>query len=406
MNMPYTYRILAKTIGVDRVRPGESYTFPVERRIIYAWPALSDWFAQMIDERFSGEIPQSENLYMTFDHYLPIKNAAQEEFISQSKAWAYEKGIHVSEGEGIGHVLAIEQGWVKPGMVVPHFDTHASSFGAIGALGLGLLKEMLFPLATNHLWLEIPPLLRIDLKGHFQNGVMGRDLLHKIIRDVGLEKCGGSIIEFGGAGAVSMPLEDRISLCNLINTTSAISAVFDLDDEECDSGEYQDRIAIQLDDVEPYVAAPPSTANVMPLSQAAGTHVDMGIIGTCAGGGLRDIKMAATILRGRKIADGRSLYVVPATKHIYEEAIRLGYIEVLSEAGCFISSPTCDFCYGAATYLGAHKTAISTQTLNVNGRLGSLDANIYLASAAAVAAALAEGEISDPRKFWKRGPTA
>ena len=399
MTAPYTYRILAKAAHVESVHPGESYTFPLERRILYAWPAFNDYFAQVIDESFDGEIPNAENLIMTFDHMLPVRNAVQEAFISKSKDWAHKAGIKTSEGEGIGHILAIEQGWVKPGMIVPHFDTHVSCIGAIGALGLGLLKEMLYPLATNNLWFEIPPLVRVELTGRLPDGIMGRDLLNYMIGMLGPERCCGKIIEFGGPGAQSLPLDDRITICNLINCLSAISGLFAQDDEPPDPAAYEEWITIDLGSIEPYLAAPPAISHIIPLEKAVGTHVDMGIIGTCAGGGLRDIEMAARILNGKRIASNRSLYVIPSTVAIYQSAIQHGYIQTLLQAGCFISSPTCDFCYGTAAYLGKGKTAISTQTLNVSGRLGASDSSIYLASSAAVAAALAQGSICDPRLY-------
>ena len=224
---PYTYRILARAAGLPKVEAGEEHLFPVERRLLYPWPALSDWFAQVLEQELGGRLPRPQEVYMTFDHMVPVKNAAQEKFIRESRAWASSKGIHVVEGEGIGHLLAIQEGWVKPGMVVPHFDTHVSSVGAIGALGVGLLKEMIYPLATGRLWLKIPPLLRIRLTGRLPQGVMGRDLLHTLIGKLGLERCGGKIVEFGGEGAAAMALDDRITVCNLANCLGAVSALFD-----------------------------------------------------------------------------------------------------------------------------------------------------------------------------------
>lgn len=383
------------------MRAGGEYTFPVERRLLYPWPALSDWFAQVIDRELGGRLPRSQEVYMTFDHMVPVKNAAQERFIRESRDWALGKGIHVIEGEGIGHLLAIQEGWVRPGMVVPHFDTHVSSVGAIGALGVGLLKEMLSPLATGCLWLGVPPLLRIRLTGRLPQGVMGRDLLHTLVREAGLERCGGKIIEFGGPGAAAMALDDRVTVCNLANYLGAVSAVFD--PEGASWEEDGETLTVPLERTEPCLAAPPSTANAKPLSQAAGLPVDLGIIGTCAGGGLGDMAAAAHILAGKKLPAGKTLYVIPSTKRIYEEAIRRGYLQALAEAGCFISSPTCDFCYGSAAYLGDGKRAISTQTLNVTGRLGGLGGEIYLGSAAAVAASLLRGQITDPREFWEGG---
>lgn len=401
MNQPYSYKILGKTIGVDTVHAGESYTFPVERRIIYAWPGLSDFYAQVIDNELGGVIPEVDNLYMTLDHMYPIKNATQEKFVETSKKWALEKGIHLSEGEGIGHILAIEEGWVKPGMVVPHFDTHVCCIGAIGALGFGLLKEMISPLATNELWLQIPEVLRFELTGKLPEGVMGRDLLHYLINYVGLDRAGGKILEFGGQGALDMPVDDRVTICNLCNYLAAVSAVFDIENtRDIDPSLVTETVTIDLSTITPWLAAPSSIDNVKPVEEVEGDTVDLGIIGTCAGGGLRDIEVAATILKGKKLPPHKNLYVVPSTKKIYLEAMSRGYIQTLVEAGCFISSPTCDFCYGAAAYLGSGKTAISTQTLNVNGRLGSLDSKIYLASAATVASTMLNAKITDPRQYF------
>lgn len=398
---PYTYRILAKAAGLPKVEAGEEHLFPVERRLLYPWPALSDWFAQVLEQELGGRLPRPQEVYMTFDHMVPVKNAAQEKFIRESRAWASSKGIHVVEGEGIGHLLAIQEGWVKPGMVVPHFDTHVSSVGAIGALGVGLLKEMIYPLATGRLWLKIPPLLRIRLTGRLPQGVMGRDLLHALIGKLGLEQCGGKIVEFGGEGAAAMALDDRITVCNLANCLGAVSALFD--PEGASWEEDGESLSFPLEELEPCLAAPPSTADIRPLSQAAGLPVDLGLIGTCAGGGLGDMAAAAHILAGKKLPARKALYVVPSTKRIYQEAIRLGYLQALAEAGCFISSPTCDFCYGAAAYLGEGRRAVSTQTLNVSGRLGSLAGEIWLGSSAAVAASLLRGVITDPREFWEGG---
>ena len=285
--MSYTYNIFARTAGVDSVHAGEAYTFRVPRRILYAWPALSDWYEAMIREKLGGTITDPENVYMTLDHMLPVRNQTQERFISESRRWAKEQGFHLSEGEGIGHILAIEQQWVEPGMLVPHFDTHISCIGAIGALGVGCLKEMLRPLTQGLLWMEIPEVVRVELHGSFQPGVMGRDLLHTLVMELGLSRCSGKILEFGGPGARSMPLASRVTVCNLINYLGCVSAVFDPDADAQTENAYSELIHLDLGCIEPCLAAPPSIANAVPLSKAAGTQIDIGIIGTCAGGGSR-----------------------------------------------------------------------------------------------------------------------
>ena len=244
--MSYTYNIFARTAGVDSVHAGEAYTFRVPRRILYAWPALSDWYEAMIREKLGGTITDPENVYMTLDHMLPVRNQTQERFISESRRWAKEQGFHLSEGEGIGHILAIEQQWVEPGMLVPHFDTHISCIGAIGALGVGCLKEMLRPLTQGLLWMEIPKVVRVELHGSFQPGVMGRDLLHTLVMELGLSRCSGKILEFGGPGARSMPLASRVTVCNLINYLGCVSAVFDPDADAQTENAYSELIHLDL----------------------------------------------------------------------------------------------------------------------------------------------------------------
>ena len=184
------------------------------------------------------------------------------------------------------------------------------------------LKEMIYPLATGRLWLKIPLLLRIRLTGRLPQGVMGRDLLHALIGKLGLEQCGGKIVEFGGEGAAAMALDDRITVCNLANCLGAVSALFD--PEGASWEEDGESLSFPLEELEPCLAAPPSTADIRPLSQAAGLPVDLGLIGTCAGGGLGDMAAAAHILAGKKLPARKALYVVPSTKRIYQEAIRLG----------------------------------------------------------------------------------
>ena len=225
------------------------------------------------------------------------------------------------------------------------------------------------------------------------------------------------MIEFGGPGATNVSMDGRMAVCDLINYVGAISALFVPDRVTTehlaagglqqdyllpdDNAEYVQTVTCNLDGIKPTVIAPPSIANAKSIEEVLGTEVQVGIIGTCAAGRLTDLEASAKILAGKKIKDGFKLFVIPSSNKAFLQALEKGYINVLVEAGAFISSPTCDFCYAKAVYLSEGQRAISTQTLNVPGRLGNLRGEIYLASAEMVATAAIHGRIDDPRSYCR-----
>jgi 3-isopropylmalate/(R)-2-methylmalate dehydratase large subunit len=397
--LPYTYQILSRCQGAQ-VCKGESILCDVDRRIIYAWPGFPDYFAEVIDKDLGGNIAKRDEIYVVLDHMCPPRDQAQCDYLDLIRNWCRQKELVYVEGEGIGHYLAIEKEWVKPGMLVTHFDAHVASVGAIGALGIGMAIEMLVSLVTAKMWIDVPPLYRIDLKGKLTPGVMGRDLLHYIVALLGTVAYNGAVIEFYCEEDTGLTLDDKMVICNLINQLGAMSALFVPPDElVADNMHYEEVYSIDLNSLEPYIGCPPSTNLTQPLTVHSGKKIDLALVGTCSGGGINDIATAAKILRGKRIKDNVRFYVCPSTNNVFVKAMDLGYIKDLVEAGAFISSPTCDYCYGRAVYLQKGHRAISTQTLNVPGRLGSSDSEIYLASPAAVAAAAVTGTISDPRIY-------
>lgn len=400
---PYTYRILSRCKGAP-VSKGEPILCDVDHRIIYAWPGFPDYFAEIIDKELNGEIAKKDQIHVVLDHMCPPRDQVQCEYLDLVRNWCKQQGLACAEGEGIGHNLAIEQSWVKPGMLVTHFDAHVASVGAIGALGIGMAIEMLVSLVTAKMWLDVPPLYRIDLKGKLTPGVMGRDILHYIVAKLGTVSYSGAVLEFYCEEDSGLTLDDKMVICNLINHLGALSAVFvPQGEEKADDSYYEEIIPIDLPSLEPHVGCPPATNIAQPLAAHIGKEVNMAIVGTCAGGGINDIATAANILRGKKVKDGVRLYVCPSTNKVFTTATEKGYINDLIEAGAFLSSPTCDFCYGRAVYLQKGYRAISTQTLNVPGRLGNSDSEIFLASPAAVAASALNGVITDPRTVYEEG---
>ena len=417
MGKTLTQKIIARALGKKHVAVGEMCLIEPDLMILYDWPALSDWYAEMMEKELGLQrVPFPDRVVMFLDHMLPVQNQWQADFHQQTREWCDKQGIVYYEGRGIGHSVVVEEGLVRPGMLAAHFDTHVSTIGAVGALGFGLMKEMLMPLATGKMWLQVPPVIRVNLEGAFQPGVSGRDLLHRLVADFGPDWGNGKVIEFGGAGAKNVSIDSRMAICDLINYVGSITAMFVPDETtgaylagmapkqafvtpDDDAG-YTQTVTYDLSGIEPTVVAPPSIANAKAVGEVLGKKIDLGIIGTCAAGRVEDLAAAAKILAGKRIKAGFKLFVVPSSEKSFLQALEKGYINTLVEAGAFLSSPTCDFCYAKAVYLSEGQRAISTQTLNVPGRLGNMQGEIYLASAEMVAAAAVNGRIEDPRLYW------
>jgi len=415
----YVEKVLSRVLGQD-VREGEVHSFSPDLLVLYDWPAISDWFFDMIENTLKiEELPHSDRIICFLDHLLPVANPSQEQFHKSTRQWCSKYGVSYYEDKGIGHSVVVEDGMVRPGMLVSHFDTHVSTVGAVGALGFGNMLEMLMPLVTGKLWLKVPPVIRVNLEGDFQPGVSARDLLHKIVLDRGPSWAINQVVEFGGPGAANISVEGRMVICDLSNYFGAMTSYFVPDSvteqfmkntgvafeliKPDQDAVYSQSVTYNLADIGPTLVAPPSLDKAIPIEEAAGLSADMGIIGTCASGRIEDLHTAAMILQGKKIKEGFKLYIIPSSTKVFLKAMELGYIDTLVKAGAFISSPTCDYCYGKAVALGEGHRAVSTQTLNVPGRLGCMNAEIYLASAAVVAVTALEGTIMDPRNHipWR-----
>lgn len=412
-------KILKKSVNSENILEGKTYMLNPDRIILYDWPAASDWFSDMLEKELHiDKVPFPEKMVYFIDHLLPVSNPNYEIFHNGTRAWCERNDVEYIENKGIGHLVAIEEGIIKPGMLAVHFDTHISTIGAIGALGFGIAKEVLMPMATGKMWLQIPPIIKINLKNQFNKGVSGRDLLHQIVYDYGPDWAINKIVVFGGEGAKNVSMESRMVICDLANYFSAMTAIFEPDEitenymnelgienytffKSDEDAKYEEIVEYDLSKIKPMIAVPPNTANIKNIDEVKDKKINIGIIGTCASGKLEDIKWAAEILKGKRIKDDFKLFVIPTSNKIYAEASKMGYLADLAEAGAFISSPTCDYCYGKAVCLSPGQKAISTQTLNVPGRLGCIDADIYLSNAAVVAATALTGKITDAAEFMK-----
>jgi 3-isopropylmalate/(R)-2-methylmalate dehydratase large subunit len=264
--------------------------------------------------------------------------------------------------------------------------------------------------------IRVPPTVKIVLTGTLRPGVMARDVFHHLVRVMGPASCAFKAVELAGPVIDAMSIEGRQTICGqamfLGANTMLIApdartlewlqgrAQLDLAPVHPDADAVYERVVtVDVSALEPIVVVPPSPANTRDLSEHVGLEVHAGYLGSCASGRLEDLRAAAEVLRGRQIKPGFQLHVVPTSQAIMAQAAREGLIATLVEAGAFISSPTCDYCYGRIATMADGQRAVSTGTLNTPGRMGSVDSEIYLCNAAVVAASAIEGRIADPRPY-------
>ncbi|WP_371829181.1 3-isopropylmalate dehydratase large subunit [Rhodococcoides fascians] len=406
-------KILGRTCGDDPVRAGENHAVRPARMIAYDFPGYTDvMFRQMRDDFGITSLEDPARYVVFIDHMLTKLNDREQEVHQVTREWCEYYGIELHEGRGIGHQLTAELGLAIPGDFLVHFDGHISGIGAFGALGWGIRRDLIEAWVTGQLYVDIPATTRFDLYGEFAPGVDSRDLVHSIIDLVGADGCAHQVMEFGGPGARSMKIDHRQGLCGMAMFTGAVSAIFEPDEISLayandvarqsftpvypDSGAtYAARHTIDLAQIVPQVVAPGSAraANTHSAANLAGTPITKAFIGSCASGRIEDLRAAALVLDGRTVAPGVELNVVPTSQKVHDQAEREGLLDVLRAAGAHIAVSSCDFCFGYQKPLAAGENCISTGVLNISGRMGSSDANIYMGSPYTVAASALAGTI-------------
>ena len=333
-----------------------------------------------------------------------------------TRTWCAENKVPLFERKGIGHQVATEVGYAVPGAFVVHFDGHVSQLGTFGTLAMGIRRNILEAFVREKISIRVPQTVRVNLSGALRKGVMARDIFHHLVREMGPSSCRFQVLEVSGPALAGLTTEGLQVITGLAMFTGAITAIVNpegerlayalararkkLDPVSSDpDANYAAVFNIDVSDLEPVVVIPPTPANTRNLSEFIGLEVQVGYLGSCASGRLEDLRIAAQVLKGRQVKPGFQLNVIPTSQEIMAAAGREGLLSTLAEAGAFISSPSCDYCFGRIATMTAKQRAVSTGTLNVRGRMGSPDSEIYLCNAASVAAASIEGAIADPRKY-------
>jgi methanogen homoaconitase large subunit len=361
-----------------------------------------------------------DSIVIALDHRAPAECEETASVHRQIREFWRGQGIKnfYDVGEGVCHQILAEKGHVRPGELIVGADSHTVTAGAFGAFATGIgATELAAVWATGRIWLTVPETIRIKLNGALKHAVGAMDLSLFLIGVLGAYGAEYKAIEYGGKGLKGLGIGYRMTLCNMSVEMGAKAAIIKPDARtmrflrgmglpntgkiicpDTDAG-YSSELEVELGRIRPMVACPHSVDNVKDIEQAEGTPVQQAVIGSCTNGRLEDLQAAARILKGRKVHPGVRLIVVPASRDVLLAAVRKGTLRALLESGAVIQSPGCGPCLGAHQgILAPGENCISTTSRNFQGRMGSTEANIYLASPATVAASALKGEITDPRK--------
>jgi 3-isopropylmalate/(R)-2-methylmalate dehydratase large subunit len=360
----------------------------------------------------------ASKVLMVLDHYVPCPNDKVAALQDQMREFARAGNAVLFElGEGICHQILPERGYVVPGSLVVGGDSHSTTYGAFNALGIGVGSSDLAAAAlTGALWFRVPESVHVNVTGCLLFRVTAKDLSLELLRRIG---AGGAIyqsLEFGGPGLAGLSLPDRMTLCNMMAETGCKCAVVTGDQAIWDhfaeqalgvelvvadeGAAYAGEIAVSLDQLEPLIAQPHEVDRVAAVRDLCGVPIHMGVLGTCTNGRTEDLELALSVMGEARVAPGVELLVVPASREVYLEAVRRGFLARFVEKGGVVLPPGCGPCCGSSAGIpSAGENVLSTANRNFLGRMGNTRAQIYLGSPATVAAAMVTGRIEDPREI-------
>lgn len=420
MGMTLAERILARAADREEVVAGEFVMASVDLAMVH------DIFAaQVFDQLFSAgvrDVFDPHRIAVVIDHLVPAPSAAAADVHRRIREHVERFGIDrfFDAGRGICHQLLPEGGHVRPGMLIVGTDSHTTTYGALGAAGTGIgASEMTYVFATGRLWFRVPETIRFDLAGSLSPMVTWKDAILHIGGRFGADVAQYRAVEFAGPAAGQVDVPGRLTMCNMAVEIGAKFGLFAADGVTAgylasrvaapvevsgpdEDAEYLAVHEVSLSDLEPQVAMPHSVDIVRAVSEVEGVRLDQAFIGSCTNGRLEDMEAAAGVLRGRHVAQHVRLLVAPASRLVYQQAVRSGVLETLVDAGATVLPPGCGPCFGGhGGLLGPGERCIGTHNRNFVGRMGSPQAEIYLASPVTVAASAVAGHIADPRSLGR-----
>lgn len=419
MGMTMTQKILAAHAGLPEVKAGQLIMAALDLVLgndITAPVAIREFEKIGVKDVFD-----KSKVALVPDHFTPNKDIKAAEQCRQMRDFAAAKDIenYFEIGEmGIEHALIPEKGLVVPGDVVIGADSHTCTYGALGAFSTGIgSTDMAAGMATGRAWFKVPAALLFRLRGRPAPWVSGKDVILHIIGMIGVDGGLYRSLEFNGDGIASLSIDDRFTIANMAIEAGAKNGIFPVDEvtlayvkehssrqhtiyEADDDAEYDQVYDLDLAAIRPTVAFPHLPDNTRTIDEVGDVAIDQVVIGSCTNGRIEDLRTAAKILKGKKIAKGMRLIVFPATQKIYLQALREGLVEQMIEAGAAVSTPTCGPCLGGHMgILAKGERAVATTNRNFVGRMGHPESEVYLASPAVAAATALAGKLADPQQF-------
>ena len=419
MGMTMTQKILTAHAGLDNVEAGQLITAKLD--LVLANDITGPVSIGEFERAGFDKVFDKSRIALVMDHFVPNKDIKSAEQCKKCRTFARRFDIDnfYDVGEmGIEHSLLPEKGLVAAGEAVIGADSHTCTYGALGAFSTGVgSTDLTSGMATGQTWFKVPSALKFNLKGELQENVSGKDVILHIIGMIGVDGALYKSMEFTGPGVASLSMDDRFCICNMAIEAGGKNGIFPVDEktveymkgrvdrpytvyEADEDAEYDEVYDIDLSEIRPTVSFPHLPENTHTIDEIKAMDeiaIDQVVIGSCTNGRLSDMKIAADILRGKHVAKGLRVIIIPATQSIYKDCIRLGYIDDFIDAGCVVSTPTCGPCLGG--YMGIlaeGERAVATTNRNFVGRMGHVKSEVYLASPAVAAASAVAGRIAGP----------
>ena len=407
-------KIIRNNVGYA-VKPGDIVTVNVDRVMIH------DIFIPFVAEKFEEmgfqKLWDPDKVVLIYDHLVPASQLDDTRHFHEGDAFAEKYGMkNVHRSDGICHQLMTEAGYVNPGNIVFGTDSHTTTYGCVGAFSSGIgYTEMASILGTGTMWIKVPETIKVVIDGELPNNVMSKDVILRLIGDLGADGATYRALEFTGNAVKNMSVASRMTIANMAIEAGAKCALFTPDEktaEYCEielnefqkslvgdeDAKYLKTVTYRAEDLVPVMACPSQVDKIRDVSTLEGTEIDQVFIGSCTNGRLEDLAAAAEVLKGKKVADYVKLIVTPASRKIYRQAIELGILDTLAEAGAMITHPGCGLCCGrAGGILTDGERVVATNNRNFLGRMGTSKVEIYLASPKTAAACAVAGKIVSPK---------
>lgn len=419
MGMTMTQKILAAHCGREKVAPGDMIMANLDLVLandITAPVAINEYRKAGCESVFD-----KEKVALVMDHFTPNKDIKAAEQCKMVREFAGEKGIvnFFDTGEvGVEHALLPERGMVTSGDLVIGADSHTCTYGALGAFSTGVgSTDMAVGMAYGKAWLRVPSAISFVLKGKPSKHVSGKDVILHIIGKIGVDGALYKSMEFSGDGVANLTMDDRLCICNMAIEAGAKNGIFPVDGKTLEflknagakqpkvyaadeDAVYDEVTEIDLAQIKPTVAFPHLPENTRTFDEIGDVKIDQVVIGSCTNGRLSDFVTAAEILKGKKVAKGVRVIMIPATQKIYKDALKLGLLEIFIDAGCTVSAPTCGPCLGGHMgILAKGERCVATTNRNFVGRMGHPESEVYLASPAVAAASALAGRLASPENL-------